>query len=167
MIETERLNIRYLQEQDLERMLEYRNKKEVAKYQSWNRYSEREARSRIRYVQKHPFSGGAKDNTQFAIVLKDGTLIGDLHLEALSSSCITIGYTIDSDYWKQGYGRESVRALLDYIYTHYEYTKCIAYIYKANEASRRLLLDLGFKKFDESYLYRDEGYVVRLDEVIM
>ena len=40
--------------------------------------------------------------------------------------------------------------------------KCIAYIYKQNEKSRHLLKKIGFKKFDESFFYGDEGYIFDL-----
>ncbi len=163
MIETERLLIRYLDQEDIDRLVTYRNKPEVARFQSWNHYSRFEAKGRIRYVQKHPYTGKPKDNTQLAITLKDGTLIGDLHLEVLNRNTVTIGYTLDSTYWGQGYGREAVRGLLEAL-KEFPQRKVIAYIYRQNDRSRKLLLDLGFHKFDESSFYDDEGYILRLDE---
>ena len=148
-IETERLILRTLRLGDEVRLHEYRNKKEVSKYQSWTRFSQREARNLVTYTLNHPYEGEPKQKTQLAVTLKDGTMIGDLHLETLSKTCLTIGYTLDSVYWGMGYGREAVRGLL-------------AYIYKENDRSRRLLLDLGFVKFDESFFYHDEGYVLYL-----
>lgn len=163
MFETERLTIRYLQAEDINEMIAYRNKKEVAQYQSWRHYSRFEAKNRVRYIRRHPFKGQPRDNTQLSIRLKeDGTMIGDLHVEAISDHTSTIGYTLDSAYWHQGYGREAVSGLLGYLRDHYPQDKVVAYIYPENDKSRQLLLDLGFKKFDENYFYHDEGYVLRL-----
>lgn len=163
MIETERLLIRYLENEDIDRLLAYRNKSEVARYQSWNHYTRLEAKARVRHVAKHPYEGKLKDNTQLAITLKDGTMIGDLHLEVLNHNTVTIGYTLDSTYWHMGYGREAVRGLLEAL-KNFPQRKVIAYIYRDNERSRSLLLDLGFKKFDESAFYDDEGYVLILED---
>jgi ribosomal-protein-alanine N-acetyltransferase len=160
MFETERLIIRYVERDDIERLVEYRNKPEVARYQSWDRYTLRQAKSRVKYIEKHPYTGQVKDNTQLAVLLKEGTLIGDLHVEVINHNTTTIGYTFDSNYWHHGYAREAVSALLDYLKEFFPQEKVIAYIYKQNEASRALLVDLGFKKFDESFFYDDEGYVL-------
>lgn len=163
MFETERLEIRYLQAEDIPDMIAYRNKKEVAQYQSWRHYTKFEAKNRVRFVEKHPYTGKPRDNTQLAVIRKeDGQMIGDLHVEVVSHQTASIGYTIDSTYWHQGYGREAVGALLNYMRDHFPQNKVVAYIYPENDSSRRLLLDFGFKKFDESYFYHDEGYVLRL-----
>ena len=116
-IETERLILRTLRLGDEVRLHEYRNKKEVSKYQSWTRFSQREARNLVTYTLNHPYEGEPKQKTQLAVTLKDGTMIGDLHLETLSKTCLTIGYTLDSVYWGMGYGREAVRLALDFIRT--------------------------------------------------
>ena len=39
IFETERLTIRTLDENDIDRLVEYRSKKTVSQYQSWNRYT--------------------------------------------------------------------------------------------------------------------------------
>ena len=161
-IETERLILRTLRLGDEVRLHEYRNKKEVSKFQSWTRFSQREARNLVTYTLNHPYEGEPKQKTQLAVTLKDGTMIGDLHLETVSKTCLTIGYTLESVYWGMGYGREAVRGLLAYIKETFPHNKVIAYIYKENDRSRRLLLDLGFVKFDESFFYHDEGYVLYL-----
>lgn len=160
IFETERLIIRYVQLEDIERLVEYRNKPEVAHYQSWDRYTTRQAKNRVKYIERHPFTGKVKDNTQLAVLLKDGTMIGDLHVEVINRLTTTIGYTFDSVYWHHGYAREAVSALIEYLKAYFPQEKVIAYIYKQNQASRALLDDLGFKKFDESFFYDDEGYVL-------
>ena len=163
-IQTDRLIIRDIEEDDAYAFASYRDKEEVAKYQSWKHFTLKDAQKRIKYCIVHSFKGEVKDNTQLSIIYHD-MIIGDLRIEVLSKTTITIGYTIDSAYWHQGFAREAVLGLLKYIKSHYEYTKVIAYIYKANKRSRDLLLYLGFKKFDESFFYKDEGYMLELKDL--
>lgn len=164
--ETDRLIIRELREEDASRFSTYRDKKEVSEYQSWNHFTLKDAIKRIKYISKHPFKVRIGSNTQLAVCLKDGTMIGDLFIEVLSKNTISIGYTLDSVYWHQGYGREMVKALLSYMGHTYGFTRAMAYIYKENDRSRDLLLDLGFHKFDESFYYHDEGYVCSIERFL-
>lgn len=110
-LETQRLIIRELEIKDAMRLSEYRDKREVAFYQSWWRYPYQKALKRVEYCVKHPFDG-SRGNYQLGVVLKENNiLIGDYFLEVLESNSITIGYTFDSDYWQHGYAIESMRAL--------------------------------------------------------
>lgn len=68
-IETQRLIIRELDMSDAKRLSEYRNKREVAYYQSWWRYSYNKAVKRIEYCLAHPFDG-TKGSYQLGVVLK-------------------------------------------------------------------------------------------------
>ena len=74
----------------------------------------------------------------------------------------SIGYTLDDVFWNNGFGTEAVLGLLSYMHEEHGFFKCIAYIYKQNEKSRHLLKKIGFKKFDESFFYGDEGYIFDL-----
>ena len=65
-------------------------------------------------------------------------------------------------FWNNGFGTEAVLGLLSYMHEEHGFFKCIAYIYKQNEKSRHLLKKIGFKKFDESFFYGDEGYIFDL-----
>lgn len=164
-IETPRLIIRDVVESDAWRLREYRDKPEVAEYQSWRRYSLKTAQKRISQCLNKPFTGKFGQNTQLAITLKDGTMIGDLYLEAVSHQTIGIGYTLDSDYWNHGYAREAVRAILVHMRDVWGYKKAMAYIYIDHERSRSLLVDLGFHQFSESKFYKDQGYILVLEHL--
>ena len=57
IFETERLTIRTLDENDIDRLVEYRSKKTVSQYQSWNRYTKRDAVYAVWYYnQREPAS---------------------------------------------------------------------------------------------------------------
>ena len=103
---------------------------------------------------------------QFGITTKGSQhLIGDLHVEIMAPHTFSIGYTLDDVFWNNGFGTEAVLGLLSYMHEEHGFFKCIAYIYKQNEKSRHLLKKIGFKKFDESFFYGDEGYVFDLSNL--
>lgn len=159
ILETPRLYLRHFRQEDAARLSEYRNKKEVSYYQTWNKYSIIDAKRRIAHCLKNP-DIKEKGNYQFAIILKDNDkLIGDLFVETDKSKSFVLGYTLDSDYWNLGIASEMVSAFLEYMKEEYHYSKVICYVYKDNERSLHLLKKLHFTKFSESYFYDDEGYV--------
>lgn len=163
ILETERLYLRRLEEKDALRMSEYRSKREVAEFQTWNHYSEEEALKRIRECQSISLDNQPKSNYHLAIVLKKSQLlIGDLFVEIVNKKIFVLGYTLDSDYWSQGYATEIVSAFLAYMKKEYHFKKAVCYVYYDNYRSKKLLKRLCFMKFDESYYYGDEGYIKKL-----
>ena len=122
-IETQRLIIRELDMSDAKRLSEYRNKREVAYYQSWWRYSYNKAVKRIEYCLAHPFDG-TKGSYQLGVVLKKNNyLIGDYFLEVIEPASVTVGYTFDSDFWHFGYATESFKVLLDILKNEYKFKR--------------------------------------------
>lgn len=161
-IETQRLIIRELHMDDAKRFSDYRDKKEVAFYQSWWRYPYAKALKRVEYCVNHPFDG-SRGNYQLGVVLKDNNeLIGDYFLEVNTSNSITIGYTFDSDYWSCGYAIESMKALLDELKNKYNFKIVLAYVYDDNVRSIRLLKKMGFVQFERSRIMGDIGFKLEL-----
>lgn len=162
-LQTLRLVIKDLSLTDVERFSEYRNKKEVAKYQSWKNYSIKKAEKRISYCLKHPFQGQI-GNYQLGIFLKDNHyLIGDLFIEIDRHTTFTLGYTLDSLYWSKGYASEAIQALLEYMYKEYKFKICLAHVYEDNERSINLLKRNGFEMISKSWFYQDVLYKKRID----
>lgn len=150
--ETQRLLIRELKIDDARRLSEYRNKKEVAFYQSWWHYPYSRAVKRVEYCLKHPFEG-KRGTYQLGVVLKsENYLIGDYFLEVIEESSITIGYTFDSTYWHYGYATESLQELLKKLKDTYHFKRVYAHVYDDNERSLHLLKKLGFKQYAHSKL---------------
>lgn len=160
-IQTNRLRLHELTLNDAYRLSEYRNKKQVSLYQSWHHFTLKNAEKLINDVIKHPFTGKKYEHTQLGIYLNE-YLIGDLHVDVLSEKLISIGYTLDSTYWRQGYAIEAVSYFLAYLKETYHFEKVIAYIYKKNERSRRLLIKLGFEIFESKPFSTKEGYILFL-----
>lgn len=160
--ETQRLLIRELKMSDAKRLSEYRNKKEVAFYQSWWRYPYSRAVKRVEYCLKHPFDG-TRGNYQLGVILKEKDyLIGDYFLEVMEPESITIGYTFDSDYWHHGYATESLRALLNIFNRDYKFKRVYAHVYNDNYRSIRLLKNFGFVQYEKSFIMGDIGFKLDL-----
>lgn len=160
--ETQRLLIRELKMSDAKRLSEYRNKKEVAFYQSWWRYPYSRAVKRIEYCLEHPFDG-TRGSYQLGVILKEKDyLIGDYFLEVMEPASITIGYTFDSDYWHHGYATESLRALLDIFKNDYKFKRVYAHVYDDNYRSIRLLKNSGFVQYEKSFIMGDIGFKLDL-----
>ncbi len=158
MIETKRLRIREFTMEDAEVLSMYRNKEEVAEYQSWQQYPLVKAKKRIEYCLQHPFNGQL-GNYQLAVVLKDtDVLIGDFFIDVQSASTVILGYTFDSSFWSLGYASESLQAVLEYLKVQYQFTYVLCYVYRENIRSIRLLEKNGFTLFDHSKHMGDVGY---------
>lgn len=160
--ETQRLLIRELKILDAKRLSEYRDKKEVAFYQSWWRYPYNRALKRVEYCIDHPFDG-TRGSYQLGVVLKEnGVLIGDYFLEVIEPNSITIGYTFDSDYWHYGYATESMKAILQLLKEKYQFKIVFAHVYDDNFRSIRLLESNGFEQYEKSKIMGDIGFKLKL-----
>lgn len=161
-IATKRLLIRELKASDAYRFSEYRDKREVAVYQSWWRYPYKKAVARIDYCLKHPFDG-TRGNYQLGVVLEENNkLIGDIFLETWEQNSITIGYTFDSDYWRQGYAIETITKLLEVLKNKYHFKIVFAHVYDDNERSIKLLKKLGFEQYEASRIMGDISFKLLL-----
>ena len=137
-IETERLIIKPLTLDDARRFSEYRDKEEVAMYQSWDEYPLNKAINRIEYCQKHPFHGQI-GNYQFGLYLKENNqLIGDIFIEIDGHTTFTLGYTLDSVYWSKGYASEALKSVFKAMHETYSFKICLCHVYEDNIKFRDL-----------------------------
>lgn len=68
---------------------------------------------------------------------------------------LELGYVIHSDFVRQGYGFECIKAIVDYIREETEFTKAAAQIAADNDASRRLAEKLGMTpEMEEDHICR-------------
>lgn len=157
-IETERLIIKPLTLDDARRFSEYRDKEEVAMYQSWDEYPLNKAINRIEYCQKHPFHGQI-GNYQFGLYLKENNqLIGDIFIEIDGHTTFTLGYTLDSVYWSKGYASEALKSVFKAMHETYSFKICLCHVYEDNIKSIKLLERNGFDKIHKSWFYQDVLY---------
>ena len=82
--------------------------------------------------------------------------LGTVEATVRPDHSVSIGYQFDPKFWRRGYGREAVRAMLDHLETHGA-RALEATIDIRNGASRALATSLGFKHvrtegIDETWL---------------
>ena len=80
---------------------------------------------------------GRLRKTQIYIGVFQATVHADL--------CAEIAYTVFLQFWRQGYGREGLHGVLNYLFNTYEVTSVAAEIDTRNLASVRLVKSLGFQ----------------------
>ena len=86
-------------------------------------------------------------------LLDDGAHVGCCGLRPYDEEgVLELGFHLRPAYWRQGYGSEAARAVIDYAFDVLGVRALVAGHHPQNEASRRLLARLGFR-----YL-RDEFY---------
>lgn len=143
-IKTERLVLRPWTEKDAPALFAIAKDPEVGPMGGWQPHkSEGQSKDIIRTVLKK------KDN--FAITLKDGTLIGcagflygDDANDDLFDDEGELGYWLGRNYWGRGYATEAAQALLRYGFTKRDLSRIIATHYAENTASRHVLDKCGF-----------------------
>lgn len=147
-LETERLRLRHFIDADLEPFMAYRNDPDVARYQSWEAITEREAREFLD-EQKLIQPGVPGQWFQIAAELKEtGMLVGDcaLKIEEDDARQAEIGYTFARDYQGRGLASEAVACVLDYALLTLGLHRVIAITDCRNIASVALLERLGLRR---------------------
>jgi len=81
----------------------------------------------------------------YAIVLKTNErCIGNIQINVLSKQDVTIGYALNKAYWRQGYMRESLQALLEYLFQECDIWDVVASVHYDNFSSLKVLNSCGF-----------------------
>jgi RimJ/RimL family protein N-acetyltransferase len=136
------VRLRKFAERDLAEFARYRAIPEVARYQSWDKYTLEDAK-RLYAAQLGTVFGTSGSWCQVAIVEKlNDALIGDCALHFLGDQELEIGFTLAPERQGQGLGREAVGLLL----AHMRQPRIIAVTDAENVAAHKLLLALGFHK---------------------
>ena len=153
LLTTSRLLIRNLRPADQAAFHHYRSNPDVTRYQSFGPMTPAEAAAFIGRQQSKVF-GTPGEWVQYGVERQDtGQLIGDcaLHLHADDPRIGEIGITLSPQGRGQGYAQETMRALLDFLFTKHQLHRVVETVDAENTASIKLLESLGF---------RQEGYFV-------
>ena len=145
-IESPRLTLRRFADADLEPFLAYLNDPEVARYQSWESYTEEQARDVIEQ-QKNRSPGRAGQWFTFALELKEtGTLVGHVALRMLDAQQAEIGFTMARAFHGRGLASEAAARVLDYAFAELNLHRVTAITDCLNEKSAALLERLGMRR---------------------
>jgi RimJ/RimL family protein N-acetyltransferase len=176
-IESERLILRRFRDSDLAPFVAYRNDPEVARYQSWESFDEREAKAFIREMGiSHP--GVPGEWFQFAVESKEiGKLIGDcaMQVDGQEPYRAEIGFTLAREHQGKGFASEAVSRLLDYAFEFLELHRIFAIADCRNKPSWTLLERVGLRQevhFLKSVWFKGQWsdeylYAVLKDEWLM
>ena len=98
------------------------------------------------------------DHLDLAVVLHDGTLVGDLvvMLHNAEHDTVEVGWIFNPAYGGHGYATEAVRALLDLVFTGLQARRAVARVDERNVASWRLCERIGMRR--EAHLVENEVF---------
>ena len=145
-IESPRLILRRFRDADLVPFLAYLNDPLVARYQSWESYTEQQARDVIE-KQKKASPGIPGQWFTFALELKESaTLIGHVALKMLEDRQAEIGFTLARAAHGKGLAHEGTACVLDYLFTKLKLHRVIAIADCDNDRSLALLGRLGLRR---------------------
>lgn len=147
VLETDRLLLRGLSENDAEGIFSILSNENVTRYYGKEAFKNiNEAKDFITY-----FQNKFKENRGFrwGIELKSThELIGTIGLDAWVSQQrrAQIGYEIHPDYWNQGYALEAVLKIISFGFQSLQLIRVGAIVFPENKPSNRLLLKIGFQR---------------------
>jgi RimJ/RimL family protein N-acetyltransferase len=151
-IETARLRLRSLRDDDLAELVDLIGNWEVARWVSNvpYPYGESDGRDWIGLVQRDHANGRPR---RFAIALKETDhIIGGIGLDGSTgdeSDEPSLGYWLGQPYWGNGYGREAVAAVIDHGFRTLGLESIRAYTDPSNAASQKVLLHCGLTHVGE------------------
>jgi RimJ/RimL family protein N-acetyltransferase len=164
MIETARLRIRSLRDDDLADLVMLINNWQLARWTASvpYPYTEADGRTWIALVQQDQASGLPRS---FAVALKKtDRLIGGVGLDGSAgdeSEEHALGYWIGQPYWDNGYGREAVAAIIDYGFRTLGIETIRAHTDPSNTPSQKVLLYCGLKNVGEIQLTKPTRHGAR------
>jgi len=151
MLETERLFLRPLDENDIEAVFAMRSDRDVMQFirEPQNRD---ETENWIRLVSRN----WIKDKTGFCAVIEKRTnkFLGWCGVWRLQETNeLEVGYAIVKDSWKRGFATEAAREFLEYGFVILKPDKITAVAEPKNTASRRVMEKLGMKFVKLGYFH--------------
>lgn len=147
-LDAPRVRLRRFTRADLPAFVAYRADPEVARYQSWDRFTEEDGEAFLeKQLGLHPGIPGTW--FQLAVEAKDtGALLGDcaLHVHADEPRIAEVGFTLAREHQGRGYAREAVERLLDHCFGEMGLHRVIAVVDRENAAAAALLERVGMRR---------------------
>ncbi|MPM39321.1 hypothetical protein SDC9_85954 [bioreactor metagenome] len=150
MLRTKRLLIRSFRKNDQEDLYAYLSDPEVVRFEPYQPLQ----RSEIQTVIEQRIN----DRRFLAVALSSNKLIGNLYVAMTEPDVYEIGYVFNRAYWGQGYARESLICLIEYLFHNQKAQRIIASCDQENERSWRLLESCGLQR--TAALVRDVYFFV-------
>lgn len=151
-LETQRLTLRNVAPRDADVMFDYRNHEVCARYQ---RGQTKDYAGIQELIEKRKGDLLSTENPALiAVSLRDtDELIGEIVVMP-NEDTFSLGYTFSYRHHRRGYAFEALSALTELLHGRYPIWEFISFTHPDNQASRGLLLKLG---------YRDLGYIPSME----
>lgn len=146
ILETERLILRPFEETDFEAVHAYSSAPENIQYMPWGPNEESDTKAFISDAIAQSNENPCK-NYQYAAVLKTTQkLIGGCNLALLGNDEAEIGWILHKDYWKQGFGTEMGKCILEFGFSKLGLHRIIALCDTENHGSYRIMERIGMRR---------------------
>ena len=157
IFETKRFIARRFELRDLAPFVAMRSDPEVARYQSWECYTEEDGRRFIAELAN--IDPGDTGWFQYALQEKtSGRFVGDcgLFIDPDDTRLARVGYTIARTFWGRGFATEAVGGLAQHAFASFRLHRITASADPRNAASCRVLEKAGFIK--EAHFRQSEWF---------
>lgn len=145
MFETERLKVIPYKEIKVEDIFDYGSDPEVSKFIGWPLFKELCDAEKVYNNILDNIEKGT--HAYYSLYEKnENKHIGSVMIFNMANGRGEIGCVFHKDYWRKGYGNESVRWMIDYGFDELELNRLHAHVIQFNEGSLGLLEKLGFIK---------------------
>lgn len=149
--ETQRLRVRPLNLADQRVLFDIYSDKDAMKYRGSKPFETLDDVAEMLSVTFQKLK--TKEEFRYAVEHKESEeLMGTFLIKPIAEQVCEIGYSIGKKYWGAGYGRELLKAMLDYIAT-LPFNTIVATSKKENIASLKLLESVGFQIFPEKEIH--------------
>lgn len=155
-LNSERLKYRIMKISDIPDIFEYSSNSECTKYVLFDKHKS--------FNDTAKFVANVYDENNTGTYMcwavehrEDKKVIGTIDL-ILSERYneIEIGYIFNKNYWRKGYGRESVKTIVDYCKNCLGLKSLLGVAFEVNEGSRKLLESTGFVEFERIENYHNK-----------
>jgi len=147
-VKTDRLILRPLEKNDLEAVLSYYSLPDVQRYLDWKARDKTEAKTAFEEMRKQTRLSRPGEVLTLAIVRKsDGKVIGHVSLRYTDATAAQgeIRFAVAPTFRNKGYGSEAVKSVITLGFNTYKFHRIFARTAGQNEASARLLKNLGMR----------------------
>lgn len=157
-LNTARLRIRKISEQDFERFFEIFQEEEVRNNVGWNKEKD------VNKIAMHIHAYVKKSGVYAIELLNSGLVIGSIgiHHDRHDSKETTkmVGIMLDKNYWGKGYAAEAIKAVIHYLFTETDCLRVSSGHFGSNTQTSRVFEKVGLKYncFFEKDFKPEEGY---------
>lgn len=146
ILESKRLVFRPLRDDDFEAVHNWASMPENVRYMDWGPNSEEDTKEFIK---------STRAGYDFAVVLKaNDKVIGSCGIYPTQRETAEVGWILHRDYWKQGFGTELARVLVNYGFADLKLHRITSTCDTANYGSYRVMENAGLRREAEELLAR-------------